>query len=252
MSKTFFKVGMCITLIPICDIIHIHMLGGIYMNYYCKDNFINHICKLREQSKLSQTELAKELNILIGNSNKYNDKDNSISLDGDNGRQRISQFEHGKGLTIGLAFAYADYFKVSLDYVLGRIEDYKLEYKSIKEITGLSDEAIQSLENMKFEYIDENKRKEHSKLNPKIQRNHNQQELIYSIIDFALKDIEFWNILLESLERIKIQNNQPKDNINHSLALSIEKYHIVKRFEQMLDSMIEEFCLRRVKLNKLF
>ena len=94
------------------------------------------IKELRETKGLSQTQMACELSKLI----------TDRVLDKDNGKNTVSQLERGaRGITMAYAFAYADIFNVSLDYVLGRSDDWRPEYKDVKRVTGLPDKAIDML-----------------------------------------------------------------------------------------------------------
>jgi len=89
---------------------------------------------LRNENNYSQREMAKKLSEFV--------KDRV--LDGDNGKNTVSQLENGaRGITLDYAFAYADIFDVSLDYILGRTDDRKPINAPIKELTGLSDRAIE-------------------------------------------------------------------------------------------------------------
>jgi len=93
--------------------------------------------EMRESCNWNQSKMASELNALIGD---------ALVLEGDTGKQRVSQFETGKGITLPLAFAYAEIFGVSLDYIFGRSEHAKPEYGTAKEVTRLSDKAIENLQ----------------------------------------------------------------------------------------------------------
>lgn len=96
--------------------------------------------KLREEANLSQKELADIL------------KNRGIiknSLDGETGNHTISQIERAvRGLTIDMALEYTNIFNVSLDYIYGKTNNLKPEYNEIKEQIGLSDNAINKLEEM--------------------------------------------------------------------------------------------------------
>lgn len=60
---------------------------------------------------------------------------------------RISGIESGsKNLQLDMAIGYSMFFDVSLDYLVFNNKSYKPEYDDIKEITGLSDDALHSLE----------------------------------------------------------------------------------------------------------
>jgi transcriptional regulator with XRE-family HTH domain len=91
---------------------------------------------LRKRGNLSQSEMASRLSIVMRK-----------TFTDENGKNTVSQLERGKrGVTLDYAFAYAEIFDVSLDYVLGRSDDWQPEHRDIKKtITGLSDEAISNL-----------------------------------------------------------------------------------------------------------
>lgn len=75
--------------------------------------------------------------------------DNSYDLyDDEVGKQTLSQIENGsRGLKPNIIRAYATVLNTTIDYLMGRINDWKMEYKDVKEVIGLSDEAINKLEN---------------------------------------------------------------------------------------------------------
>lgn len=107
------------------------------------------LVELRKSKNLSQSELGLELNEML---NTKMQKD--ANLDGENGKQTVSQLERTRNLTIDFAFAYANIFNVSLDYILGWSDDFKPENKSIKEYTGLSDDAIKTLKELNTKSFD--------------------------------------------------------------------------------------------------
>ena len=93
--------------------------------------------KLRERRGMTQTEMAHELS----------KKGIMFGKEPDTGKQTVSQLERGAtGITYEKAIAYADVFNVSLDYILGRTDDWDPAYKSVKDLTGLTDEAIREIE----------------------------------------------------------------------------------------------------------
>ena len=111
------------------------------------------LSKLRNNvsPKLTQDKLYVELQNLIDkrevniseNEDKKEDKDENV-----NGDKVISKIENGHGLTLRYALAYAEYFKVSLEYIYFGTKSYKPEYDDIKELTGLSDDALNKLEHL--------------------------------------------------------------------------------------------------------
>jgi len=110
----------------------------------------NVLKSMRERRKLSQREMA----VLLANI--VQDR----ALDGDNGKNTVSQLENGgRGITLKYAFAYADVFNVSLDYIYGRDNDPNPENKAIRETIGLSDDAIRELSELKNDSIDSSKKK---------------------------------------------------------------------------------------------
>lgn len=103
---------------------------------------------LREHSKLSQSQLAKQ--IKIKTDPEPGAEATFINMEGETGKQTISQLERGKrGLTIEMARVYADIFDVSLDYLYGRTNEWNPEYKTVKEQLDLSDGSISMLKNLK-------------------------------------------------------------------------------------------------------
>lgn len=117
------------------------MKGVIKVDSNVKKEIGNRLRKLRKGKGYSQTELSKEIE---------KKKDIVILEENEAGKNAISQLEKGKrGLTIDNALIYADIFNVSLDYIYRGTEDWKPEYKVIKEQLGLSDESINKLESMK-------------------------------------------------------------------------------------------------------
>lgn len=112
------------------------------MKIFDKEKVQKRLKELRDIKKWSQNDMAQKLNELIG----YSSEQNVMNLDGETGKQTVSQLERGtRGLTIEIAFAYAEIFNISLDYIYGRSDDWQAANKSIKEVTGLSDKAIEKL-----------------------------------------------------------------------------------------------------------
>ena len=97
------------------------------------------ITELRLKHNFNQTELYEEIRKFYGKTEK--DRKHK-----DNGKQTISTAECGGTLSIKNAIALSHIFGVSLDYIYFGTESYKPEYDYIKELTGLSDDALHTLE----------------------------------------------------------------------------------------------------------
>jgi len=114
------------------------------MKVFKKENVQKRLKELREKKNWSQNDMAQKLNELIG----YDSASNVMNLDGETGKQTVSQLERGaRGITIEIAFAYSEIFGTSLEYILGSSDDWQPENKTVKELTGLNDEAIKNLQN---------------------------------------------------------------------------------------------------------
>ena len=107
----------------------------------------NRLAKLRTEvnPKLTQDKLYAELRDLISKrEGTINDEEGNL-----NGDKVISKIENGYGLSLRYALAYAEYFNVSLEYIYFGAKSYKPSYDDIKELTGLSDDALHTLEMLK-------------------------------------------------------------------------------------------------------
>ncbi len=92
---------------------------------------------LRNEKGLSQTELANKLN--------YN-------------KQLISKLESGeRSLSMAMLKAYADFFYVTTDYLLGLtgIKTKDMELKAVCEYIGLNEEAVENLHKYKTKVKDQ-------------------------------------------------------------------------------------------------
>lgn len=103
--------------------------------------------ELRDSQKWSQYEMGEELNKILHG---------SMSLDGENGKQTVSQLERGRRITIDIAFAYANVFDKSIDFILGWSDDWYPQNRDVKELTGLTDEAIANIKSVTSRYYDRN------------------------------------------------------------------------------------------------
>ena len=211
---------------------------------------------LRTKKGWSQNMMAKELNGLLGQNGLYADIYKPRILSEDTGRFTVSQLENIKGkendrgITIQQAFAYADIFDVSVDYVLGRIDDLKPQFKEAKEVTGLSDEAIRALENYKYQYATAGY---YESTGLKIQKDERNKAAIYNLLNLVLADEMFWNEFNDRLNNIFCLLNKSKSADKAASTIDVEKYHIVKSFEKLLDDCIGMLKPQNnLKQNKLF
>lgn len=92
------------------------------------DTFSKRLKALREEKKLSQTDLAKELGISRGSLSFYENAERTADIE--------------------VLYKVSDYFGVTLDYLLGKSDNRTRETADIGDITGLSDDAIHALEKM--------------------------------------------------------------------------------------------------------
>ena len=107
----------------------------------------NRLAKLRTEvnPKLTQDKLYAALRDLISKrEGTINDDDGN-----QNGDKVISKIENGYGLSLRYALAYSEYFNVSLEYIYFGAKSYKPSYDDIKALTGLSDDALHTLEMLK-------------------------------------------------------------------------------------------------------
>ena len=119
------------------------------MRAYNRDTVAKRLRELRKKRGWTQTEMGNELNKIVGVNAL-----NLMVLDDEKGKATVSQLEsitrtkdgkERRGLTQNLAFAYAEIFDVSIDYLYGRTDDLKPYYRDVKELTGLSDDAVKTL-----------------------------------------------------------------------------------------------------------
>ena len=163
---------------------------------------------MRVINGLSQSEMAQKLAAIIKNR----------VLDKSNGKNTVSQMERGaRGITLAYAFAYADIFGVSLDYILGRSDDWHSTFKPVKELTGLSDEALATLERLSEEYKEPEGLQETLKKIAEFDKNWKMLEAGISVQLSAAKATD------EEIEKLKgyAQNKSDKatlDSINNLLS----------------------------------
>lgn len=107
------------------------------MKNYDKKIASTRLKELRTGKAWSLFQMGEELNKRVGYKGS-----GKMNMDGDTGKQTVSQLERNcRGITIDIAFAYADIFGVSLDYVFGRTDSNK----SVQEQIALDDGAIETL-----------------------------------------------------------------------------------------------------------
>lgn len=109
------------------------------------------LIKLRKSKGFSQSQLAREVEKYI----------KETVLEGETGKQTISQIENGRNINLEMACAYCKIFDTTLDYIYGRTDVMKPNYESIKKDLGLDDLTIHNLEALK-------KYKDNTEQNPDI------------------------------------------------------------------------------------
>ena len=97
------------------------------------------LVNLRLSKGYSQSQLARELEKYV----------TETVLEGDTGKNTISQIEHGRNINLEMACAYCKIFDTTLDYIYGRTNFMKPSYESIKNDLGLDDLTIHNLEALK-------------------------------------------------------------------------------------------------------
>ncbi|MDR0325013.1 MAG: helix-turn-helix domain-containing protein [Oscillospiraceae bacterium] len=113
------------------------------MKPYDRKIVASRLRELRERCKWTQNDVGERLNSLLGAKALK-----LMELDEDTGKETVSQLETLKGkrnISQNLAFAYAEIFDVSLDYIYGRTDTWQHDYKEAKELLRLSNEAIDAL-----------------------------------------------------------------------------------------------------------
>lgn len=98
------------------------------------------LIELREKNNLTQIQLYNKIKEFYGKPKTDNGKDT--------GKQTISTAECGGSLSVKNAIAISHIFGVSLDYIYLGTNSYKPEYDEIKNLIGLSDDALNTLEKL--------------------------------------------------------------------------------------------------------
>ncbi|RKI36739.1 XRE family transcriptional regulator [bacterium D16-51] len=90
--------------------------------------FAHRLRALRQEKNLTQTELAKKMNVA---------------------KTTIASYEQGKNEpNLSMLIKIADYFNVSIDYLLGNSDGRIISDQELYDRLGLTDEAICSLEQL--------------------------------------------------------------------------------------------------------
>ena len=153
---------------------------------------------LRESKNLSQTQLAREIQ-------KF---DCELVLDGENGKQTISQLENGaRKINWELADAYCRIFDTTLDYLYCRTNDRKPNYASLKSTLGLDDMTLHSLESIK-------------KYKNKANNNSEAYKYGYEVT----KRIEAFNYLIQNACKEFVVNDSGEVNFEKGLLDNIYTY----------------------------
>ena len=104
------------------------------------------LIELREKNNLTQIQLYNKIKEFYGEEKTEYETNPKRK---DNGKQTISTAECGGSLSVKNAIAISHIFGVSLDYIYLGTNSYKPEYDEIKNLIGLSDDALHTLEMLK-------------------------------------------------------------------------------------------------------
>lgn len=186
------------------------------------------LAKLRTDNHYTQPELAKKVKELIG----LDKCEKGLSLDGDTGKQTISQLECGRrGLTIELATAYSEIFGVSLDYLFCLSDDEQPSNKDIKEILHFSDKAISELKSF-YENNTQDFNPLYKILNLIIENG-----MIFKIVDMAA--LHIISIKIQEINDIeqKVKTKEPElilQDIEYENWIDNKNYEMWKFSENMI------------------
>lgn len=189
------------------------------------------IKKLRNEKNYTQPQLFRMVKEYLKSIDDYSYYD----YDDETGKQTLSQIENGtRGIKPNIARAYANVLDTSLDYIMGRIDDWKIEYKDVKEVLGLSDETISKLENM---------------------NKHNKN--LVSSIDELISEDYFIDLINAINEYKELKNKVILENTTHVIN-NIEDIQKFKMFEAYKKSDFiqlkpeEALFLSEYKINSIF
>ena len=199
------------------------------------------IKKLRIERKYTQPELfrkVKDYLIKIGDYSYYD-------YDDETGKQTLSQIENGsRGLKTNIIRAYATVLDTSLDYIMGRIDDWKIEYKEIKNVLGLSDESVSKIEIMN------NNNKALSLSLDELINNDYFVDLINAITEYKVikEKVIFENTThiinkIEDIQKFKLYDTYKKSDfiqLKPEEALFLSEYKINSIFNKLTNNMLNK------------
>lgn len=162
--------------------------------------------KLREMKGLTQKQLYNEIHI----------SDKSISLIEKEQREP----------TIEQINIYSEYFNVSLDYLTGRTKITNPTIQTLSELTGLSEQVIETLIKLKEE---------------------NKATWYEDIIDSILKNKHFYSIVIALTDLATTNNpNHKIDGLSYIITQrELLETILNKQFSLMIDSITEEYETRK-------
>lgn len=195
--------------------------------------------ELREGKKWSQRELADKLNSLLGQDSNAKRK---MSLEENSGKETVSQLERGaRGITLDIAFAYSEIFDVSLDFVLGKSDDWQPQNKNIKKVTGLSDNALKELYTIK--------NGKNAELKLFVLNILFENKYIESFINFVISDACF-SVIRNRLNKANAgSNNAFTDTITDQAEFSLWKFS--KMVSDSLISVSKEISKSRLIVKEI-
>lgn len=189
------------------------------------------IRKLRDSKNYTQPELFRMVRDYLKSIG-----DNSYDLYSDEvGKQTLSQIESGtRGVKPNVMRAYATVLNTSIDYLMGRIDDWKIEYKDVKEVIGLSDEAIS-----------------------KIDKTNKQSEYLISSLNELICDKYFIDLLRAISEYKVIKKKVIFENTTHIINKieDIQKFKLLEEYKKSDFIQLkpeEALFLSEYKINSIF
>lgn len=189
---------------------------------------------LREERKLTQNELAKDLDV---------------------GRETIARWETGdRDIKTDATIKLAKYFNVTSDYLLGITDHRAAENANIGEVTGLTEENIKNLSNIKtlseIEFLDI--KSEYEKLkNEEILRITN--DLLFNLYkDNILEELETINMFAkmaredyEIMRDAELRKKIKRGSLSFTVYAAVSQLQAMETLNEVkikIDKIISKIC----------
>ena len=170
-------------------------------------DFKNRLRELIKDSGKTQKEVAKEIEEKYG-----------INLSS----QALSNYVNGREPSYDTLIAFAKFFNVSTDYLLGYSEVKRHSNSNINEQLGLSDKSIEILNSYKKYFKDHGKKVLIPIVNFLIENEPNAKELLSD--SYSYKKNDFDRILFDDKEAHSTKNTEP-DKLK--ILSNIENYFMI-------------------------